>query len=94
MYMLVLIKSALCLIMLFHFKSSHGIFLGVGALYKYQFAFNFTRFILLCLGTAVAQWLRCCAGSIPADISEFFIDKSPGVNSASNRNEYKENFLG
>ena len=55
-------------------------------------------------GTAVAQWLRCCAtyrkvaGSIPV---EFFIDiKSfrshygPGVDSASNRNEYQEYFLG
>jgi len=50
-------------------------------------------------GTAVAQWLRCCAtnrtvsGSIPAGVSGFFIDiKSfrshygPGVDSASNRN--------
>jgi len=53
------------------------------------------------------QWLKCCAtnrkvaGSIPAGISGFFIDiKSfrshygPGVDSASNRNEYKEYFLG
>jgi hypothetical protein len=53
------------------------------------------------MGTAVAQWLRCCArnrkvtGSIPAGVSEFLIDiKSfrshygPGVDSASNRNEY------
>jgi len=58
-------------------------------------------------GTAVAQWLRCCAtnrkaaGSIPASVSGFFIDiKSfrslygPGVDSASNRNEYQEYFLG
>jgi len=58
-------------------------------------------------GTAVAQWLRCCAtnrkvaGSIPDSVSGFFIDiKSfrshygPGVNSASNRNEYQEYFLG
>jgi len=58
-------------------------------------------------GTTVAQWLRCCAtnrkvaGSIPAGISGFFIDiKSfrshygPGVDSASNRNEYQEHFLG
>ena len=58
-------------------------------------------------GTAVAQWLRRCAtnrkvaGSIPADVSGFFIDiKSfrshygPGVDSASNRNEYQEYFLG
>jgi len=58
-------------------------------------------------GTVVAQWLRCCAtnrkvaGSIPAGVSGFFIDiKSfrsyygPGVDSASNRNEYQEYFLG
>ena len=56
--------------------------------------------------TAVAEWLRCCAtnrkvaGSIPAGVSGFFIDiKSfrshygPGVDSASNRNEYQEHFL-
>jgi len=60
-----------------------------------------------CKGTAVAQWLRCCAanrkvaGSIPASVSEFFIDvKSfrthygPGVDSDSNRSEYQEYFLG
>ena len=59
------------------------------------------------MGTAVAQWLRCCAtkrkvaGSIPAGVIGFFIDiKSfrshygPGVDSDSNRNEYRENFLG
>ena len=63
--------------------------------------------LLLYGGTAVAQWLRCCAtnrkiaGSIPASVSGFFIDiKSfrshygPGVDSASNRNEYQEYFLG
>jgi len=57
--------------------------------------------------TAVAQWLRHCAtnrkvaGSIPAGVSGFFIDiKSfrshygPGVDSAPNRNEYQEYFLG
>jgi len=57
-------------------------------------------------GTAVAQWLGCCAtnrkvaGSIPAGVSGFFIDiKSfwshygPGADSASNRNEYQEYFL-
>jgi len=56
---------------------------------------------------AVVQWLRCCAifrnvaGSIPAGVSGFFIDiKSfqshygPRVDSASNRNEYQEYFLG
>ena len=55
----------------------------------------------------MAQWLRCCAtnpkvaGSIPATVSGFFIDiKSfrshygPGDDSASNRNEYQEYFLG
>jgi len=58
------------------------------------------------MGTAVAQWLRCCAtnrkvaGSIPAGVIGFFIDiKSfrshygPGVDSASNRNGYREYFL-
>jgi len=58
-------------------------------------------------GTAVAQLLRCCATnrkvafSIPAGVSGFFIDiKSlrshygSGVDSASNRNEYQEHFLG
>jgi len=58
-------------------------------------------------GTAIAQWLRCCAtnrkvaGSIPAGVIGFFIDiKSfpshygPGADSASNRNEYQEYFLG
>jgi len=59
------------------------------------------------MGTAVAQWLRCCAtnrkvaGSIPAGVSGFFIDiKSfrlhcgTGVDTASNINEYQEYFLG
>jgi hypothetical protein len=55
---------------------------------------------------AGGQWLRCCAtnlkvaGSIPPGVSGFFIDvKSfrshydPGVDSASNRNEYQEYYL-
>ena len=59
------------------------------------------------LRTAVAQWLRYCATnrkvarSIPAGVSGFFIDiknfrshYGPGVESASNRNEYQEYFLG
>jgi len=44
---------------------------------------------------------RKVAGSIPADVNGFFIDiKSfwphcgPGVDSASNRDEYQERFLG
>ena len=64
------------------------------------------QYVLTYLGTAVAQWLRCCAtnrkvaGSIPVGVSEFFIDRSsrshygPGLESASNRNEYQEHFLG
>jgi len=61
----------------------------------------------MCVCVHIAQWLRCCvtnrkvAGSIPASVSGFFIDiKSfrshygPGVDSASNRNEYQEYFLG
>ena len=60
-----------------------------------------------CWGTAVAQWLRCCATnrkvacSIPAVVSGIFIDiKSfrphygPVVDSASNRNENQEYFVG
>jgi len=56
---------------------------------------------------AVTQWLKCCAtnrkvaGSIPASVSELFIDiKSfrshygPGVDAAFNRNKYQEYFLG
>ena len=67
----------------------------------------FVSFYVLSLGTAAAQWLRCCATnrkvavSIPAGVSGFFTDiKSfrshcgPGVDSASNRNEYQEYFLG
>ena len=55
----------------------------------------------------MAQWLRCCAtnrkevGSIPAGVTGFFIDiktfrshYDSGVESASNRNEYQEYFLG
>ena len=59
------------------------------------------------MGTVVAQLLRCCAtnrkvaGLIAACVSGFFIDiKSfrshygPGVDSASDRNEYQEYFRG
>ena len=47
-------------------------------------------------GTAVAQWLRCCAtnrkvaGSIPARVIALWL----WGDSASNRNEYQEYFLG
>jgi len=59
------------------------------------------------MGSAVAQWLRCCvtnrkvAGSITEGVSGFFIDINflrsrygPGVDSASNRIEYEKYFLG
>jgi len=59
------------------------------------------------MGTAVAQWLMCCAtnrkvaDSIPAGVGGYFIDikffrshYGPGVDSASNRNEYQEHSLG
>ena len=59
------------------------------------------------MGTAVAQWLRCCAtnrkvaGSIPAGVVGFFIEikyfrshYGPGVDSASNINEHQVYFLG
>jgi len=71
-----------------------------------NFTFYYTYYYIVA-GTAVAQWLRCCAtnqkvaGSIPDSVNGFFIDiKSfrshygPGVHSASNRNEYQEYFLG
>jgi len=52
-------------------------------------------------GTGVAQWLRCCAtdrkvaGSIlDGVIKSFRSHYCPGVDSASNRNEYQEHFLG
>ena len=63
--------------------------------------------VLCYSGTAVAQWLRCCAtsrkvaASIPAGVSRFFMDITsfrthygPGVDAASNRNEYQEYLLG
>ena len=55
------------------------------------------------LGTAVAQWLRCCAtnrraaGSIPAgviDIKSIRSHYGPGVDLVSDRYEYQEYFLG
>ena len=76
-----------------------------GDLYLYLLLFR--RNYYWRLGTAVAQWLRCCAtnrkvaGSIPDGvIGIFHWHKSsrshygPGVDSASNRNDYQENFLG
>ena len=63
------------------------------------------EFIRNSVGTAVAQWLRRCAtnwkvaGSIPAgvngfDIKSFRSHHGPGDDWASNRNEYRDYFLG
>ena len=59
------------------------------------------------LGTAEKQWLRCCAtnrkvaGLIPTGVRGFFVDLEsfrshygPGVDTASNRNEYQEYLVG
>ena len=80
---------------------------GNGKLNYLENSFKHSGMYCALLGTAVAQWLRCCAtnrkvaGSIPAAVSGFFIDikffrshYSPGVDSASNRNEYQEYLLG
>jgi len=59
----------------------------------------------LCYGVTCATDNTCTnrkvAGSIPAGVSGYFIDiksfrshYNPGVDSASNRNEYQEHFLG
>jgi len=51
------------------------------------------------LGTAVAQWLRCCATNRKVigffiDIKSFRSHYGPGVDSASDINEYQGHFLG
>ena len=47
-------------------------------------------------GTAVAQWLRCCATnrSAGSHTKSFRSHYGPGVDPASKRNEYQEHFLG
>ena len=75
-------------------------------LYTYSFRM-FLLNTLFTVGTAVAQWLRCCAKNGRSLVRsqlvslEFFIDiKSfrshygPGVDTTCNRNEYQEYFLG
>ena len=56
--------------------------------------------VCVCVSVCCATNRRV-AGSIPAGVSGFFIDiesfrshYGPGVDSASNRNEYQEHFLG
>ena len=93
------------------YTNSYSLAQSMMTLFPWLCKFTSLPFVYVCVhryrGTAVAQWLRCCAtnrkvaGSIPAGVSGFFIDiKSfrshygPGVDSASNRNEYQEYFLG
>ena len=53
-------------------------------------------YIYIYMGTAVAQRLRCCATNrkVSGDIKSFRSHYGPGADSASNRNEYQEYFLG
>ena len=80
----------------------HSVLLGCSA-GESVFVFVFHK----SMGTAVAEWLMRCAtnrkvaGSIPDGVIGFFIDIKSfrshcgrGVDSASNRNEYQEYFLG
>ena len=73
----------------------------------YILTMNFYALSTDYMGTAVAQWLRwfatnrIVAGSIPAGVTGFFIDikcfrshYGSGVDLSSNRNEYREYFLG
>ena len=79
-------------------------YLRFGETYWYLSGFSSPFFLRLqvSVGTAVAQWLRCCAtsrksaGSIPVgvvDIKSFRSQYGPGVDSASNRNDYQEHYL-
>ena len=58
------------------------------------------RLYLFIMVTAVAQWLLCCAtnrkvtGAIPDSVIRIRSHFGPGVDSASNRNEYQEYFVG
>ena len=73
---------------------------------SYKTVMYFRKYIFI-VGTAVAQWLRCCAtnrkvaGSIPDGVIGMFHSHNPpdrtmalGSTQVSNRNEYQENFLG
>jgi len=80
------------------------LFQNYGALKMVYNSRTYFPLSLLCLpGTAVARWLRCCstnlkvAGSIPGfliGIKSFRSYYGPGVDSACNRNDYQEYFLG
>jgi hypothetical protein len=81
-------------------------YMGHTAVYKNRTCCVILKY-LMCLGTAVSQWLRYCAinqkvsGSIPGGVNgifhwhkSFWSHYGPGVDSASNRNVYREYLLG
>jgi hypothetical protein len=82
-------------------------FISSSPVTNYRSVILFGGFLSLEGGTRSRSWLRHCAtsrkvaGSIPDGVSGFFSlplffrpQYGPGVNSASNRNEYQECFLG
>ena len=88
-------------------RNYHYILRNMQKISQFWYTNNCTKCVKSVYIKHLALWLRCCdtnrkvAGSIPAGVSGFFIDiKSfrshydPGVDSASNRNEYQEHFLG
>jgi len=67
----------------------------------YIYIYNTRVCVCVCvcvLGTAVTQWLRCCATNREVagstQLVSFRLHYGPGVDSASHRNEYQEYFLG
>ena len=86
----------------FHIEDLHLIQLCICVSYgdSTQWKAYFACLLTPC-GTAATQWLRYfatnlkVAGSIPAGVIKSFRSHyNPGVDSASNRNEYQEHFLG
>ena len=87
------------------YSNFHNIFHSKPRPVKWLLPLRFSEHNFVCMymwGSAIAQWLRCWAtnrkvvGSIPAGFSEIKSFRShygPGVDSASNRNEYLEYFL-
>ena len=76
-------------------------------IHAFHWSYSSKEDVYVSIGTAAVDWLRCCAanrkiaGSIPDGVTgTFYWHKilcshyGPGVDSASNRNEYQEHFLG
>jgi len=93
------------ILLLLH-SNFHNIFPSKPRPVKWLLPLRFSEYNFVCMymwGSAVVQWLKDCAtnrkvaGSIPGGVSEMKSFRShygPGVDSASNRNEYQEYFLG